>query len=219
MAAGTLCCILHSYGYEHTIGGYTYNYAIIDDKGADIRPIFNTSSHNTSRAINPAPTGDCVMPLRLPDHTGTNSIPVVNIGYQPDFGRYAGTGRAFSSSTMTSIVLADTVTNIALTAFANCTALTSVQFPKYLISLGSCSFAGCSKLTRVELPVGFQYLGQGAFAGCTSLVEVVLHDGLLHIGDNAFSDSSWNSLGFSGSFTPCTSLESIVVPSSVTNIG
>ena len=220
MAAGVLCCALYSFAYEHAIGGYTYNYTIIDGKGADIRPIFNTSSHNTSPAVNPALTGDCVMPLRLPDHTGTNSVPVVNIGYQPNSGRYSGTGCAFSSRTMTSIVLADTVTNIALTAFAECTELVSVTFPKYLTSLGIYSFAGCSKLTRVELPAGFQYLGQGAFSGCTSIVEVVLRDGLLHIGDHAFSSAFVNDFGLTWAhFTVCTSLESITIPSSTTNVG
>ena len=131
MACAFSCAILSMLA-DHTVNGYTYNYEIlysgVQPSGVNIRPIFNSSSHNTASAVSPIPTGDFVIPEYLP-YDSTNFLPVMNIGYQPDFGRYAGTAKAFSSPYMTSVVIPDTVTNIDLAAFADCTALISVKLP------------------------------------------------------------------------------------------
>ena len=101
----------------YEIDGYKYTYTIMDG-GINLRPVLNTSSHNTDLAISPRPAGDFVISEYLPD-SKTNFLPVVNIGYQPDWGRYAGSGHAISSGTMTGVVIPDTVTNIDVSAFAD----------------------------------------------------------------------------------------------------
>ena len=128
-----------------TVDGYTYSYDILANGGVNIRPILNTSSHNTEPAVSPSPSGDFAIPDYLPD-ANTNFLSVVNIGYQPIYGRYAGTAKAFSSSSMTSVVIPDAVTNIDMSAFADCTSLVSVRLPTNLKTMGMAVFANCPKL-------------------------------------------------------------------------
>ena len=204
---------------SHTVGGYTYNYSY-SNGGINIRPVFDVSSHNTALAVRPQPTGDYVIPSYLPDGE-TNYLPVVNIGYQPRFGQYAGTANAFSSSAMTSVVIPNTVTNIDRTAFANCTSLEYIKFPTNLISIGYAAFANCPKLVDIVLPDKVKTIGSYAFGGCTALEHISLPIGVKSIGQGAFGGgtSGTSDEGYVYSAKPCTNLTSITIPSSVTNIG
>jgi len=217
------CATSSALAERYSVDGYSYNYEILYSDGLPsgvcIRPIFRSSSNYTDPAVSPRPVGDYAIPNYLP-YDSTNFLPVVKIGYQPNFGSYAGTCRAFSSSTMTSVAIPNTVTNIDLGAFAECTALESVHFPTALKTLGEASFVGCPKLTQIELPAGLERIGRSTFSGCTNLVDVALHEGLRQIDDNAFSRASYYGwLGISDTYNPCVSLTNIAIPNSVTNIG
>lgn len=120
-----------------------------------------------------------------------------------------------------SITLPSTVTEIGKYAFNLCTSLREVVLNKGLRKIRNVAFWDCSSLQSIAIPSTVSEIGRSAFEGCNSLREVVfsdsskmkktaltaylIKDGLKKIEDNTFSD--------------CKSLESITLPSTLTEIG
>lgn len=81
-----------------------------------------------------------------------------------------------------SVVIPDTVRMIDAGAFADCTGLTSVQFPESMETsakeiygdgfIGDNAFIGCTSLATVTLPKKLDEVGTGIFAECTSLTSI-----------------------------------------------
>lgn len=82
---------------------------------------------------------------------------------------------AFNSiSALSAIDLSETaVTDIDAMAFAECTSLKDIKFPKQLESIQGGAFWGCTSLSEIELPEGLLTIGQSAFID-TALKEVVI---------------------------------------------
>jgi hypothetical protein len=119
---------------------------------------------------------------------------------------------AFQNTTITSIVLPDTITEIPANAFMGCRQLASVTMPASLEKIGAHAFDGCVSLTSITIPKTvystFEYteaprddrtlvtvtedvdgIGAHAFANCTNLENVIFEEGgtqRLSIGDYAF---------------------------------
>ena len=134
---------------------------------------------------------------------------------------------AFTNCTsLTSIVIPDSVTEFGTQAFSGCTGLTSVVLPDGLTSIGDSAFDGCTRLTSIALPDGVTSIGHSAFLACTGLTSVVLPEGLTSIGYWAFGEcenltsveipDSLTSIG-SGAFADCPKLETITVSDSNPN--
>ena len=120
------------------------------------------------------------------------------------------------------------VTRIGNFAFRNCTSVTSIVIPDSVTSIGSSTFKGCTSLESVVIPEGVTSIGDSAFEDCTSLTSIIIPDSVTSIGDSAFEDctsltsiiipDSVTSIGDSA-FQDCTSLESVVIPEGLTSIG
>jgi len=115
------------------------------------------------------------------------------------------------------------LTSVGTAAFWNCSSLTSVVLPDSLTQLGDDVFDGCTSLTSVVLPDSLTHMGMGAFSKCSSLTSVVFPGSLTELGDTAFARcSSLTSVVFPNSLTVlgdaafglCTSLTSVVLPDS-----
>ena len=107
--------------------------------------------------------------------------------------------RAFvNCSSMTSIVIPDSVTSIGDYAFNWCTGLTSVTIGNGVTSIGEYAFDMCNSLTTVTIGNGVIDIGDYAFRQCKSLISIVIPDSVTSIGDNILYN--------------CSSVESITLP-------
>lgn len=94
---------------------------------------------------------------------------------------------SFSSSSIRSIDIPNTVVEIKSDAFSICNHLTTVKFPESLVILGSGAFSQCSSLESINLPQSLEEIGWQAFSGCNNLKEVIIPDNVKTIGTGAFS--------------------------------
>lgn len=155
---------------------------------------------------------------------------------------------AFSGcSGITSIVLPEKLTTLGKSAFSSCTGLTSVSVGSALTKILDTAFSGCISLDTINFPDGLLSIGTSAFYNTgaispefpSSLVTIntkafqksgitaaVLRANMT-VGTYAFSESGLAELtienGFaaipSNCFYSTTSLESVSIPGSVTDIG
>ena len=136
---------------------------------------------------------------------------------------------AFSYCTsLTNVVIPDSVVNIGNDAFNGCKSLSSVTIPVSVTSIGDGAFGYCTSLTSVTIPDGVTSIGYYAFEGCTSLTRIAIPDSVTSISDGAFRDCTSltsitipdrvTEIGYDA-FYYCTSLTNIVIPDSVTSIG
>jgi hypothetical protein len=129
--------------------------------------------------------------------TNINGLPVTVIGI--------GWESAFSTS-LTSVTIPGSVTNIGDYAFQDCTSLANVTIANGSgpTSIGGGAFLCCTSLTSVTIGNSVTSIGGGAFFCCTNLTSVTLANGVTNIGGYAFAD---------------TSLTNVTIPGSVINIG
>ena len=75
-------------------------------------------------------------------------------------------------------------------AFASCSSLTSVVIPDSVTSIGDYAFRDCYGLTSIDIPDGVTSIGDYAFYDCDGLTSVVIPDSVTSIGNYAFRDCS-----------------------------
>lgn len=69
----------------------------------------------------------------------------------PDYAFY-GTSSPFGCTTLTGIIIPNSVESIGDSAFANCSSLSNVTIPNSVISIGETTFYNCTSLTSVTIP-------------------------------------------------------------------
>ena len=134
----------------------------------------------------------------------------------------------FWCSSLSNIVVPNSVISIGDRAFSCCSSLSSIVFPDSVTDIGNDAFLRCSSLSNIVISDSVTSIGNGAFLGCSSLSNIVIPDSVTSIGNDAFSDcSSLSSIVIPDSvtdigndaFSHCSSLSNIVVPNSVISIG
>ena len=95
---------------------------------------------------------------------------------------------AFRESAITSIEIPNSVKDIGVHAFEDCSSLTSVDLPKGLTSINNSTFLLCSALTSIVIPEGVTKIGEDAFCACSSLTSITIPKSVTEIEDDAFSD-------------------------------
>ena len=88
-------------------------------------------------------------------------------------GRYYYSGSVIIPEMVTYNGTTYSVTSIGVSAFRNCSSLTSVTIPNSVTSIGSGAFSSCSGLPSVTIPNSVTSIGDNAFSGCSGLTSVV----------------------------------------------
>ena len=94
-------------------------------------------------------------------------------------------------SSLTSIVIPGSVTDIEDDAFQGCTNLTSVTISEGVTSIGNCMFSNCYSLTSISIPNSVTTIKELAFHGCISLTSITIPSSVTSIKGAAFY-SCWS---------------------------
>ena len=97
-------------------------------------------------------------------------------------------GTAFSGCTsLMSVTIGNSVTNIGDQAFSSCFSLTSATIPNSVTNIGWFAFYRCTSLTNVTIPNSVTSIGNEAFRSCTSLTRMTIPNSVTVLGDAAFA--------------------------------
>lgn len=137
--------------------------------------------------------------------------------------------RAFANNkNLTSIKIADSVTEIADYAFEGCDNLVSADLGNGVVKIGCYAFSNCSKLAQISIPDSVTDMQSGVFNKCLSLREVSLPEGIKKISSRMFGACSNLSVVNvpqsviiieNGAFSGCSSLSGVVLPQGLRRIG
>ncbi|MBQ8357474.1 MAG: leucine-rich repeat protein, partial [Clostridia bacterium] len=106
---------------------------------------------------------------------------------EEDGAVYSGTTLVSVSTSATGVFTVKTGTTAILAgALADCTSITEVVIPDTVKLIGDGAFSGCTGLTAVTLPAGLTSIGERMFYNCTALKEMVIPTGVKSIGKEAF---------------------------------
>lgn len=121
---------------------------------------------------------------------------------------------------VTQVAIPDGITVIGKGAFSRCTGLTAVRIPPGVTRIGSGAFSRCTHLRSAPLPQGLTAIGLFAFLDCASLTEVFVPPGVTVLpGQGGMNDGGGDFRCCSGVFEGCSSLESLVLPEGLRQIG
>ena len=87
-------------------------------------------------------------------------------------------------------VIPNSVTDIGIDAFYECSGLTSITIPNSVTNIGSSSFYGCFELTQITIPNSVMCIGNSAFANCSCLTSITIPNSVTSIGIYAFANCS-----------------------------
>ena len=87
---------------------------------------------------------------------------------------------------ISSVQIADGITDIPDSAFWGCETLVDVALPQTLRTIGKGAFGQCVDLTRINIPEGVTSIGDSAFLMCGSLTRLTIPDSVTSIEGNPF---------------------------------
>ena len=127
---------------------------------------------------------------------------------------------AFSGcSSITSMTIPSGVTSIESSTFQNCSALTTIHMHNGITSIGGNAFYACSNLVLTSLPSGLTSIGTGAFRKCSKLNISQIPHGVTQIGDGAFAIGDYKFGGDPNTFNCAMYGCTIILPSTIAEIG
>ena len=126
-----------------------------------------------------------------------------------------GTCAFWDCSSLTSVIIPNSVMSIENSAFTGCISLTSITIPNSVTSIENSAFLGCISLTSITIPNSVMSIENPAFPGCISLTSMVVENG------NTTYDSreNCNAIIETATNTLIAGCQNTIIPNSVTSIG
>ncbi|MDO4544020.1 MAG: leucine-rich repeat protein [Clostridia bacterium] len=125
------------------------------------------------------------------DHVGRNALSETAwYNAQPDGLIYVGNAAYAWKGNMpngTTQVLKNGTKSITAYAFSECTSLTEIVIPDSVVAIGERAFTRCSSLRSVEISDSVVTIGRGTFSYCSSLSSIAIPNGVEAIKEYAFS--------------------------------
>lgn len=167
-----------------------------------------------------------LLPAAAADYTSGDFTYKLNDDGSAIITRYSGSAAAL---TIPSSLDGHTVKQIGSYAFGKNTTLTSVSIPETVTELEYSAFMDCTSLTAVTIPSGLTKagsLGSGAFSGCSALTTMQFGSGLTSIPEALFESTGLKTITLPESvtsigmwaFANCAKLEQVSFPASLTSI-
>ena len=142
----------------------------------------------------------------------TNDVKVVVPEYHRGLPVRGISSYGFQNCTfLESIILPEGVQNIDYHAFLNCSSLKSISIPQSIVNINYASFVGCSSLQ-------YNVYSNGNYLGNSKNPYLIFVNTI----DKGIKENNINSqtkIIYSNAFENCSSLEHIMIPASVVNIG
>ncbi len=104
---------------------------------------------------------------------------------------------------LTSVTIGNGVTNIDDYAFMDCTSLENITIGNSVSNIGLSAFENCSSLTNITIPNNVGSIQSEAFNGCTSLRDLRIEDGERVLGMGYSSSSIGYTRFYYGLFSSC----------------
>ena len=128
-------------------------------------------------------------------------------------------GEAFHNDiSLSSIVLPDTVQEIKYSTFQNCFDLTSVQFGDSLQRIEGDAFNNCHSLTSLTFPNTLQEIKYSAFNKCSSPSSILIPTSVKKLGLTNTNGTSYSNRE-NGVFVDCSNLNVVVISSETSVLG
>ena len=157
--------------YSETVDGYTW-YFTIKDGMAEIGRRNDDGESVDEPAVEPASADYMSVPEYL------LGCPVVSIGSHALARCHA----------LVSLWMPDSVTNVGVSAFADCEHLEYVYLSADLKRIGQYAFAGCSALPYVDIPWSVEVVESAAFADCLGITQAWIGESVRDFGAAVFAN-------------------------------
>lgn len=147
---------------------------------------------------------------------------------------YIGANAFYGNTTITKIVIPDSITSIGSEAFNGCTSLSVVEFGNGIQTIGSWAFASCTALESIVIPSSVQVIQNDVFIYCNNITSIELpfigssavnpsYTNLAYIFDSV--PESLKTVILTGgetvpyeAFYGCSYIENIILPDTITTI-
>lgn len=176
-----LSTVISAYAFDFESGGFYFNVLSEQDKTVEV------TSGDTPYS------GNIEIPRQATNNGITYTVTIVG-------------DHAFAEcSSLTSVIIPNSVLEIGRGAFSECEAMTSVSIPNSVTGIEEYAFMYCSSLETIDIPNSVITIGTDAFSECHAVSSITIGNSVASIGDYAFS-RNYN-------------LTSITIPASVSHIG
>ena len=124
------------------------------------------------------------------------------------------------------VIIPNSVTSIAPSAFKGCKDLQRVELPDFLTSIEESVFEECIALINISIPSSVKYIGNRAFYNCKRVYSLVIPNTVTSIGEYAFYNNRLTSIEIPNSvttlqnnaFSYCQYLTSVKLSNALTSI-
>jgi len=177
-------CSMVSYAYDFEVDGIFYN--IISASNLEVEVTYSKIESSTWESYNKTPySGDITIPETVVYNNKKYTVTSIGVSAFGDIRNPSGR----HGTSVTSVILPNTVQKISGGAFANCQELYFIKLPNSLQEIGIFAFER-TKIPSITIPNKVTSIGESAFWGCKQLEKAIIGKNVENIYSQAFEACS-----------------------------